>query len=301
MGLASGTHWPHARGGLTARAEVEAPATRSAGLTELLTINNEYWGALMLRVSAVVIFVFQTAYLLNELNSPNSRPATAGLHLFNAGVTCLAFGISLNAWLVRYWRGIVLAMCWAVIGGTAAINVIRNEDVPLFIVALLFATGTGRLIPWSERWQAALNIFALAAFAIGHALISAGDPFIYFRWLAILTSVAIAQLAAHLTTLYRRGLIERHEALAQSEQRSADSEAKLRRIFEATSDAIVIFSLVDGRTIEVNSEFTQVTGYTREEALTAPHGKLPGVGKQRAGPSLSSRAEQRRHSAQRGS
>ena len=61
----------------------------------------------------------------------------------------------------------------------------------------------------------------------------------------------------------------------QSEQRSADSEAKLRKIFEATSDAIIIFSLVDGRIIEVNSEFTKVTGYTHDDALTAPRGKLP--------------------------
>ena len=202
MGLASGIHWPHAPSFLTTRVAAESPLTQSATLTELLTINDEYCGALMLRVCAVVIFVFQTAYFLNELNSANSRPATAGLHLFNIGVTCLAFGISFSPRLVRYWRGIVLATCWAVLGGTAAINAIRHEDIPLFIVVLLFSTGTGCLIPWSERWQAALNVFALASFAIVAALMS-HDPFIYFRWLAILTGVAIAQLAAHLTALYR--------------------------------------------------------------------------------------------------
>jgi len=79
----------------------------------------------------------------------------------------------------------------------------------------------------------------------------------------------------HLTDLYRRGLAERYEELTQSERRTAQSEAKLRKIFESTSDAIAIFSLVDGRTIEVNNEFTRVTGYTREQALTARHGKLP--------------------------
>ncbi len=256
---------------------------RSAALTELLTINNEYWGALMLRVGAVVIVVFQSAYLLNELSSPSDRSGTAALHLFNVGVSSLAFGVSFNAWLVRYWRQTVLVMCWAVIGGTAAINVIRHEDVPLFIVALLFSTGTGCLIPWSERWQAALNVFALAAFAADEALMSAQDPYIYFRWLGMLTAVTIAQLAAHLTGLYRSRLTMRYEALAQSERRSADSEAKLRKIFESTSDAIVIFSLVDGRTIEVNSEFTHVTGYTRREALTARHGKLPVWGSKEQG------------------
>jgi two-component system sensor histidine kinase/response regulator len=274
MRLATEMHWPRSHNGSTPHAASKTPATRAAGLTQLLTINNEYWGALMLRVGAVVIVVFQSAYLLNELSSPGDRSATAGLHLFNVGVSSLAFGVSFNAWLVRYWRETVLVMCWAVIGGTAAINVIRHEDVPLFIVALLFSTGTGCLIPWSERWQAALNVFALAAFAADETLMSAHDPYIYFRWLGMLTGVTIAQLAAHLTGLYRSRLTRRYEALAQSERRTADSEAKLRKIFESTSDAIVIFSLVDGRTIEVNSEFTQVTGYTRKEALTAPHGKL---------------------------
>ena len=83
MGLASEMRWPRSRNGSTPHAAAEAPATRSASLTELLTINNDEWGAVMLRVSAVVIVVFQSAYLLNELTSSNYRPATAGLHLFN--------------------------------------------------------------------------------------------------------------------------------------------------------------------------------------------------------------------------
>ncbi|MGZ6227355.1 MAG: hypothetical protein ACXWNE_04445, partial [Candidatus Binataceae bacterium] len=182
MGLASGIHWPHAREGSLASEAVDTPATWASGLTELLTVNNEYWGALMLRISTVVIFAFQTAYFVNELNSSGYRPVTAGLHLFNIGAACLALSISLNSWSMRYWRGTVLAMSWAVIAGTGAINVIRNEDIPLFAVTLLFATGTGCLIPWSERWQAALNIYALAAFTIDEALISVHDPLIYFRW-----------------------------------------------------------------------------------------------------------------------
>ena len=275
MGVVSGIHWPHSRNGSRSRAEARTAVTRSAAPAELSTIDNERWGTMMLRLSAVVIAVFQSIYLFDELRSASYQPATLGLHLLNIGVAVLAFGISFNVRLLRHWRAIVLAMCWAVLAGTAAINVIRHEDVPLFIVAVLFATGTGCLIPWNERWQAALNVFALAAFAANEALVSARDPYIYFRWLGMLTAVAIAQLAAHLASLYRSRLSARYEALAQSERRTANSETKLRRIFESTSDAIAIFSLVDGRMIEVNSEFTRITGYTREEALIAHRGKLP--------------------------
>ena len=227
MGLGSGIRWPHAREGLLASEAVDTPATRASSLRELLTVNNEYWGALILRISTVVIFAFQTAYFVNELNSSGYRSLTAGLHLFNIGAACLALSISLNGWSMRYWRGTVLAMSWAVIAGTCAINVIRNEDIPLFAVTLLFATGTGCLIPWSEGWQTALNIYALAAFTIDEALISAHDPLIYFRWFALLTAIVIAQLAAHLTALYRRGLNERYEALvAAREQALIASHAK---------------------------------------------------------------------------
>ncbi len=279
MGSASETRWPHPRNGSTPHAAVDEPAALPGHPSEELAADNEYWNdhwaALMLRVGTLVIIVFQFAYLLNELYSPDYGPATLGLHLFNILFACLALGASFKAGLVRYWRGIVLATGWAVIGGTAAISVIRHEDLPLFIAALLFSTGTGCLIPWNERWQAALNVFALAAFAIDEALIPAHDPYLYFRWLGMLSAVTIAQLAAHLAGIYRRGLAARYAALAQSERRTADSEAKLRKIFESTSDAIAISSLVDGRFIEVNSEFTRITGYTREEALAAPHGNLP--------------------------
>jgi PAS domain S-box-containing protein len=229
----------------------------------------------MLRVGALVMIVFQSGYLLNELESLDYRPATLGLHLFNIVFACVALGVSFNAGLARHWRGIVLATCCAVIGGTTAISLIRHEDVPLFITALLFSMGTGCLIPWNQRWQAALNIFALAAFALDEALIPAHDPYLYYRWLGMLNGITIAQLSAYLAGVYRRGLAARYEELARSERRTADGETKLRKIFESTSDSIAIFSLVDGRVIEVNSEFTRITGYTREEALAAPRGKLP--------------------------
>jgi two-component system, sensor histidine kinase and response regulator len=274
MGLVSGIHWPHARAASTPHEPAEAAAS-PAQLKELSATGNEYWGARMLPVSAAIIVVFQSAYLLNELNSSGLNPGTGRIHLLNIGISVIAFVSSFNARSARHWRGTMLAMSWGVIGGTAAINVLRDEDVPLFIVALLFATGTGCLVPWSERWQAALNVFAVAAFAADEALIPAHDPYLYFRWLGMLTAVMIAQLAAHLTGLYRSRLSTRYEALAQSERRTAVGEAKLRKIFESTSDAIAIFSLVDDRTLEVNSEFSRVTGYSREEALSARHGKLP--------------------------
>ena len=61
----------------------------------------------------------------------------------------------------------------------------------------------------------------------------------------------------------RREITDRE--LAQ--HRLQESEQTLRRIFEASLDSITIKRLSDGRYLEVNNAFFDVTGYSREEAL----------------------------------
>ena len=53
----------------------------------------------------------------------------------------------------------------------------------------------------------------------------------------------------------------------RTQRRLQESEQALRRIFEASLDSITIKRLSDGRYIEVNKVFFELTGYTREEAL----------------------------------
>jgi PAS domain S-box-containing protein len=46
-----------------------------------------------------------------------------------------------------------------------------------------------------------------------------------------------------------------------------ESEEKFKRVFESSLDAIVITDLSAGRYLEVNGEFTALTGYSREEVI----------------------------------
>jgi PAS domain S-box-containing protein len=62
--------------------------------------------------------------------------------------------------------------------------------------------------------------------------------------------------------------------LEESRQRLSDSEAKLRKVLEATGDAITINRLSDGRYLDLNQGFCDVTGYTREEVLGRSAGDL---------------------------
>ncbi len=280
MGLAAEILWSNSRSERVTRAAIGDPAKVPGILREGLAAINLRWLLVMFRVGTLMIALFQAAYILQIVYFANipatiREPAALGIDLLIAALPCLAFALSFSGWFASHWRGVTLALCMALIGHTASANVMRHESVPMFVETLLLLVGTGALIPWSERWQAGLSVFCLTAFAVDQLLTPAADSYVYLRWLGMIAGALVAQNAVHLTGLYRRGLAERYAALAQSERRSAQSEAKLRKIFESTSDAIVIFSLVDGRTIEVNSEFTRVTGYTREDAFTATHGKLP--------------------------
>ncbi len=288
MGLAAEILWSRSRWNSSGHAAIGRPAEVAENFSAGLAADNLRWLMVMFRVGTLMIAVFQAANILRLVylaNIPASvkEPAALGIDLLIAVLPCLAFALSFSGWFVSHWREVTLALCIALVGLTAWTNVIRHENVPMFVETLLLLVGTGALVPWSERWQAGLSVFCLSAFALDQALTPAADSYVYLRWLGMIAGALVAQNAVHLTGLYRRGLAERYAALVQSERRSAESEAKLRRIFESTSDAIVIFSLVDGRTIEVNNEFTRVTGYTREDALNAPHGKLPVWGNKELG------------------
>ena len=86
-----------------------------------------------------------------------------------------------------------------------------------------------------------------------------------------------------------------------AERKAKEREDTLRRIFESTTDGLVIFSLRDGHIIEVNSEFSRASGYSREELFAARRGRIGALGAPGATPALCSRAENRRRGTQYGS
>ena len=73
---------------------------------------------------------------------------------------------------------------------------------------------------------------------------------------------------------------EREASVAASEQvhrQLGESEAKLRKIFETSTDAITINRQSDGHYLAVNEAFS-ATGYSREEALEQTSGAPRALG-----------------------
>jgi signal transduction histidine kinase len=138
-----------------------------------------------------------------------------------------AFGLSFCRWFASYWRALTLTLCLALVGLGTAANVIRHESVPMFVETMLLLVGAGALVPWDERRQAALGASCLAAFAADQALAPMPDAYAHIRWLAMLGAVLVAQIAVHLSSLYRRELAAHCRALAAArEQALLASRAK---------------------------------------------------------------------------
>lgn len=53
----------------------------------------------------------------------------------------------------------------------------------------------------------------------------------------------------------------------QSEEALKKSEERFSAVFKAAPGSMMLFSLPGGHTVEVNDRFTEITGYTREEAI----------------------------------
>src|SRR6202043_1209471 len=97
------------------------------------------------------------------------------------------------------------------------------------------------------------------------------DPNIFYHWLGMLTAACLAQAATSFGVRYRERT-QQYKALRERDLQLGESEEKFRRVFETSADAIVITHIVDGHIIDVNREFADRTGYSREEAI----GRRPG-------------------------
>ena len=55
--------------------------------------------------------------------------------------------------------------------------------------------------------------------------------------------------------------------LKNAQQRAAESQAALGRIFEASTDGMILSDFSSGEVIDINREFTRLTGYSREDTI----------------------------------
>ncbi len=242
----------------------------------------------ILRAGALAIVAFQAGYtLLDRAEYPQNFPLTSTLHVAGIVMALLALAASLSPWAIRRWRPLALAMCSSSIAITAWIAVVDSDSDVLVAAIFLFFFGAGSVIPWSPRWQAALETSGLLAL-LGYSTITANPGSnLAIAWTMVISALVLSQIIAVQNTRYRYKLAEHLGALATNHRllvremdlraaesasrerdhlRLQESETMLRRLFDANLDSMTL-NTSDGTYIDVNQEFVRRTGFSREEAI----------------------------------
>ncbi len=250
----------------------------------------------LVRAGAVFIVFFQVLYLLEHLHAdPASVARTLALHLVNIALGVGLFFASYTRRLPRYWRQATLLVGAALMVSTTAIGVHSSSVEPLFVSICVILVGTGTLVPWNGRWQAATSLVGVVCFSALCRIRPHGDPNVYIHWLGLVTAIGVAQLNVERQLRYRREIAEKIEALEDNgneiraqmtlrdrlanereaaQKRLAEQEATLRKIFDSALDLIAVTRLSDGAYLRVNEQFLKLTGYTRREVLNGAAQKL---------------------------
>jgi PAS domain S-box-containing protein len=221
----------------------------------------ERWVALAVRAGALLVALVSIFFLAGggTIGERNGTAATACL-AFNLVLAAAAFGLSFTRRFKDLWQPATFCMAVAFVLNAAMLGIAREQAPMLFATLLLAMAFSGALLPWPSLWQAAFNLIALVAWSavvLTGAIQDASSP---YRWIALV----IAALLGEVTSLIRT-----REAGEQEHARRliANSEAKLRKVFEASPDAIAVTRISDGVLLDVNPQF---------EAASAPREDLIG-------------------------
>ena len=232
--------------------------------------------------------LLQIAYLLADYFIYRPSAGMLAPRVFNIGVVAAFLFIMPRPLFRRHWRGMVLGVCVAIMASLLAYSLAERRTGLLLVTVVLTMMGAGALVPWDNRWQFALTLTGLAAMAVRYVVAPASAADAVHRWIALIGAAGLGHCMTVLAQRYRREMTarvktldenhrelvreitQREAAVAEREraqQQLLESEAKLRKVFETSLDAIAINHLQSGHYIEVNREFVSLFGYGVDEVI----------------------------------
>ncbi len=221
----------------------------------------ERWVAFAVRAGALLVALASIFFLAGarSIGQPNDLAATACL-AFNLVLAAAAFALSFTRRFNSLWQPATFCMAVAFVLNATMLGIAADEGPMLFATLLLAMAYSGALLPWPSMWQAGFNLIALgswSAVVLTGAIAEASSP---YRWIGLVIAAALGEVT---------NLIRTREAGEQEYARRliANSEAKLRKVFEASPDAIAVIRISDGVLLDVNPQF---------EAASSPRQELIG-------------------------
>ncbi len=235
------------------------------------TLPDDAWATQLTRVGIVIILITQPLFIVSELRLGGTRGVDPWLltwfHLFNFAAALGGLSISWTRAFREYWRSAAFSLCSMLIVSSTVMSIAAGQRHEAFFVSLLLIMlGSAMLVPWEARWQLGLGLLSVFALLANTMLASQADLNVLYHWLGFITAACLSQCATSFGVRYRERT-QQYKALRERDLQLGESEEKFRRVFETSSDVIVITRTSDGHIIDVNREFVDRTGYGREEVL----------------------------------
>jgi two-component system sensor histidine kinase/response regulator len=252
-------------------ASSEKPGSEGFSFDLKPTLPDDAWAVLLTRVGIAIILVTQPLFIISELRLGGAREVNpwllTGFHLFNFAAALSGLSISWTHRFREHWRSAAFSLCSMLIVSSTVMSVAAGgRHEALFLSLLHIMLGSAMLVPWESRWQLGLGALSVSALLANTMLALQVDPNLLYHWLGVLTAACLSQCATSFGVRYRERT-QQYKALRERDLQLGESEEKFRRVFETSADAIVITHIVDGHIIDVNHEFADRTGYSREEAI----------------------------------
>jgi PAS domain S-box-containing protein len=249
----------------------------------------EVWVARMLRASGAMLMCATAFFFFRDLAiARGAQPHGLATEVVVSGIAlaCLVF-----SWLFpRPWRLLLFASyCLLVLN--FALSVVATHNLVIFFAVLcLVEVGAAALTPWEDFWQAGLNLVCLLAWVITAQIVPHAGLDVVDMSASLLAAAAIGQFTVRIRQQFtadnlaagykfrdsearlRKILNASPEIISitrdnQVQHKLAESPATLGMIFDASTDSMIVSDVNTGLVIEINREFSRLTGYTREDAV----------------------------------
>ncbi len=239
------------------------------------TMPDDAWAVLLTRVGIIIILITQPLFIISELRLGNGKEVDpwllAGFHLFNFAAASAGLGLSWTRTFRARWRSAAFSLCAMLIVSSTVMSIAAGgRHEALFVSLLLIMLGSAMLVPWEAPWQLGLGMLSVSALLANTMLASDPNLNVFYHWLGVITAACLSQCATTFGVRYRERT-QQYQTLRERDLQLGESEEKFRRVFETSSDAIIITRTIDGHIIDVNREFLDRTGYGRDEVI----GRIP--------------------------
>jgi signal transduction histidine kinase len=156
------------------------------------------------------------AYLIYDQHLRGRDAPGMGLHWLILAISCAFFSLVWTNTFKRNWKAWTLLYLCSLIAIFVAISHYTGDPESRFIAITLCPLATAAFVSWGTRWQFAMALTAITAYAAGEYLVPIDTPYRAYRWMGLIAAVIFAQYTTAFVDRYRRRLHRQVHALEEA-------------------------------------------------------------------------------------